>query len=100
MHEKINKERIIGYVSTILITQQLNENYDGRPFIWLSKRINPNKPMYGWYNCPGGHLNTYETVEQCLTRELEEETGIIVTQASERPIKIGTIVVNKNKNRE
>jgi 8-oxo-dGTP diphosphatase len=42
----------------------------------LIKRNSP--PFKGRYALPGGHLEHYETVEECVAREVFEETGIHV----------------------
>ena len=36
-------------------------------------------PFQGFWAFPGGFLNMDETTEQCAIRELEEETGLVVT---------------------
>ena len=38
-----------------------------------------NEPFKGQWAFPGGFMNMDETTEQCAVRELEEETGLKVT---------------------
>ena len=38
-----------------------------------------NDPYKGYWAFPGGFLNMDETVARCAERELEEETGIVLT---------------------
>ena len=38
------------------------------------------EPFKGCWAFPGGFMNMDETTEQCAIRELEEETGLVVTE--------------------
>ena len=42
-----------------------------------------DEPFKGCWAIPGGFLNMDETTEQCAIRELEEETGLKIDQASQ-----------------
>lgn len=54
----------------------------------IAKEIEPkvllirrgNEPFKGQWAFPGGFMNMEETTEQCAVRELEEETGLKVTE--------------------
>ena len=50
---------------------------DGQTFVLLIQR--GNGPYKGYWAFPGGFLNMDETVDRCAERELEEETGIVLT---------------------
>ena len=60
--------KVIEYVSIIL------ENEEGK--LWISRRNNPDKIMYGKYQCPGGHIED-ESRLNAVVRELHEETNLI-----------------------
>lgn len=50
---------------------------DGQMYVLLIQR--GNEPYKGYWAFPGGFLNMDETVARCAERELEEETGIVLT---------------------
>ena len=50
---------------------------DSEPKVLLIQR--GNEPFKGQWAFPGGFMNMDETTEQCAIRELEEETGLKVT---------------------
>ena len=50
---------------------------DGQVYVLLIQR--GNEPYKGHWAFPGGFLNMDETVAHCAERELEEETGIVLT---------------------
>ena len=51
---------------------------DGQMYVLLIQR--GNEPYKGYWAFPGGFLNMDETVAHCAERELEEETGIVLTE--------------------
>ena len=56
----------------VVITKEAN------PKVLLIQR--GNEPFKGAWAFPGGFMNMDETTEQCAIRELEEETGLVVTE--------------------
>jgi 8-oxo-dGTP diphosphatase len=50
---------------------------EGQMYVLLIQR--GNDPYKGYWAFPGGFLNMDETVAHCAERELEEETGIVLT---------------------
>ena len=50
---------------------------EGQMYVLLIQR--GNEPYKGYWVFPGGFLNMDETVAHCAERELEEETGIVLT---------------------
>jgi len=59
--------------------------YDDQGRILLAQRP-PGKAMAGLWEFPGGKVETGETPEAALRRELLEELGIMVDEASLEPI--------------
>ena len=56
---------------------------DDDPKVLLIQR--GHEPFKGCWAFPGGFLNMDETTEQCAIRELEEETGLKVTDIQQMP---------------
>ena len=50
---------------------------EAEPKVLLIQR--GDEPFKGCWAFPGGFMNMDETTEQCAIRELEEETGLVVT---------------------
>ena len=70
------------YVSIIALEtdKEIDENYNGKPIFWLHQRINIEKAMFGYYGCPGGHIERKdkkirEPTIEAAQREFSEETG-------------------------
>lgn len=40
---------------------------------------NPDKPQGGLYGVPAGKVDSQETIEEAVEREIKEETGLVVT---------------------
>jgi 8-oxo-dGTP pyrophosphatase MutT (NUDIX family) len=58
--------------------------------VLLVKHSEKAAHLTGWYGLPGGHIDEGETAEGAAVRELEEETGLIVSEDNleELPIHI------------
>ena len=59
--------------------------YDAEGRILLAQRP-AGKPMAGLWEFPGGKVETGETPERALVRELQEELSIMVDETSLKPI--------------
>lgn len=68
--ENINNLKIIEYTTTTL--------WDRNSWkIWVSKRINPVKEFYNYWQSPGGHVEESDiSIRHAAQREVLEETGI------------------------
>ena len=53
---------------------------NGRLYVLASERGTGAADFQGCWNCPCGYLDFNETTKQCAIRELEEETGIEVSE--------------------
>ncbi len=72
-NEKLDEEFTIQEFVSIILK-------DKKGKIWLAKRINKEKPLYGKYSCPGGKMEENETQEQACSRELLEETNLTIKE--------------------
>lgn len=54
---------------------------EAEPKVLLIQR--GNEPYKGCWAFPGGFMDMDETTEQCAIRELEEETGLVVSQVQQ-----------------
>ncbi len=56
------------------------------------------EPDKGWWDIPGGYIGWDETIEECASRELQEETGLIVDSKDLEFFSIFSNPNNKAKN--
>ena len=68
--------------SILLVAAAALVDVDGR--VLICKRPE-GKQLAGLWEFPGGKVEPGETPEACLIRELDEELGITVANASTRP---------------
>lgn len=76
------KGKFIGWFSrsmaTVIFVFCKDEN--GDLYVLASERGKGAADFQGYWNCPCGYLDFNETTKQCAIRELEEETGIGVSE--------------------
>ena len=77
---KLTEDGLYAYQyprSSVTADAVLFAEKDGQMYVLLIQR--GNDPYKGYWAFPGGFLNMDETVARCAERELEEETGIVLT---------------------
>jgi 8-oxo-dGTP diphosphatase len=72
-----------GETPTLLVSAVALIDTDGR--VLMAKRP-PGKPMAGLWEFPGGKVDTGETPESALVRELAEELDIDITESCLAPL--------------
>lgn len=70
---------------------------DGVWHVLASERGPEAADFRGLYNCPCGYLDFNETCEECATRELHEECGVVV---SPRELKLWRVDSSPKSNRQ
>ena len=81
--------KVIIHNDDNLTEKDINEKiYRSRGVIINSK----NEVLLGYckktYQFPGGYLEEGETIEECLKREVQEETGIVISDKNLKPFYI------------
>ena len=74
--------KFLGWFSRSMATAifVFARNKDGVLHVLASERGKGAADFQGCWNCPCGYLDFNETTKQCAIRELEEETGIGVSE--------------------
>ena len=74
--------KFLGWFSRSMATSifVFARNKDGILHVLASERGQGAADFQGYWNCPCGYLDFNETTKRCAVRELEEETGIGVSE--------------------
>src|ERR1700731_1081748 len=97
MNNKDKQRKTIKYVSMIIINQEVDRNLRNKKFMWLSKRENPDKAMYEYMQCAGGHIEENEDLEEAIIREVKEETNLNIMDKWKN---LTTFVIENDQDRE
>ena len=57
-------------------------NSDGSDSILLQRRSNPEEAVFGLYELPGGRWRAGESPDVAISREVREETGVLLSSVS------------------
>ena len=78
---------------TIVVTDAVVFSPDGTKVL-LAKNVKNAHILTGWI-IPGGKLERSESLEECLVREIFEETGVIVNIESHLATFVGSASMNE-----
>jgi 8-oxo-dGTP diphosphatase len=68
---------------------------DARGHVLLQQRA-AHRSMAGLWEFPGGKVETGESPERALVRELEEELGVVIEQAALSPLAFASEALGEN----